>query len=251
MGPVKVIHPSGKLCKSSNRGGFFDEELPDLPPVSTPLPQSGSRTGQTIRSPPSVRRASSRQRTCTASLTQGPDVSDVLLGYISTLETPINVVTTKESRVVQTPLGIQSVSSVLSGYVSLSCNINQDVQQLVSQSDTVITDKSRSLVTSKHAGDLEDNRPKLQVEESRISTTIEQTYQFDDLEQAEMEAAAERNTELHLLLDDDHDGTRAVVTEKDEEIQPLPRAVVTEDYSQTFDDSQGIPEEDADKQAPS
>ena len=66
MGPEKIIHPSGKLCKSSNKGGYFDDELPDLPTVSLPLPMPlalpGSRSGQTIRSPPPVRRSSSRPR---------------------------------------------------------------------------------------------------------------------------------------------------------------------------------------------
>ena len=261
MGPVKVIHPSGKLCKSSNRGGFFDDELPDLPTVSTPLPQLGSRTGQTVHSPPAVQRASSRQRTCTASSTQCANVSDVLSGYISTLETPMNVVTTKESRVVQTPRSIQAISSVLSGYIPLSSKINQDAQQLILPSDAVSTVKSRSVVTSTHVEELENDRPVVQLVESRIPTTNEQTYQMDDLddlEQAEMEAAAERDTELHLLLDDDHDESRAVVTEKgvaaiemDEEIQPPTRAVVTEDYSQTINDNQDIQEDDTETQAPS
>ena len=238
MGPEKVVHRCGKVCKSSNRGGFFDDELPDLPTVSTPVPHSVSRTGQTIRSPPSLQRSSSRVHTGTASSTQCVNVSDVLSGYISTLKTPMEIVTTKESRVVQTPLSTQTVSSVLSGYVPLSINTMHDVQETVSSSDIIPT--SRIAVTARQVEELEDNRSTIQLDEPLIPTTDEQLHQMDDLEKAEMEAAAERNTELHLLLDEDHDESRVVVTEKgvesierDVKMKSSSRAVTTEDYSQT------------------
>ena len=69
MGPECVIHPSRKLCKTSNKGGYWDDELPDLPAVPMPKQTSKtlphSRSGQTLQSPPKVHRTSTRHRTCT------------------------------------------------------------------------------------------------------------------------------------------------------------------------------------------
>ena len=80
MGPERIIHPSGKLCKKSNKGGYFDDELSDLPAVPTQIP--GSRSVQTVHSLPTVRPSTSRQRTSTAAIPPADQVSDVLSGYI-------------------------------------------------------------------------------------------------------------------------------------------------------------------------
>ena len=112
MGPEKVIHPCGRLCKSSNKGGYYDDELPDLPTVSLPASRSGqtissppsSRVGLTLHSPLSVRRSSTRQRTCTATSTQVGTISDILSGYVSMQGSrAVATATHSHSRVVQTP----------------------------------------------------------------------------------------------------------------------------------------------------
>ena len=100
MGPERVIHASGKLCKSSNKGGYYDDELPDLPAVSSQIPDS--RAVQTLHSPPAVRRSTPKQRVST-------DVSDILSGYIidnnsRTVTTQRRIVQSQpDSCVVQTP----------------------------------------------------------------------------------------------------------------------------------------------------
>ena len=231
MGPERIIHPSGKLCTSSNRGGFYNDELPDLPTVSVSQPTP--RSGQTICSPPNVRRTSKQYRTCTPTVSQvpkdsdilsrtgqttdvsqGSKVSDVLSGYISTLEIPISVSTT-DSRVVQTARSIHSVSSVLSGYMPLS----RDFERNALQVDASIEEKSRTETATQGITSPTTDQQNT-TEESRVGTTNEK---IDDLEQVELDAAIERNTELHLLLDDDHteakgdQQTRVVATEREEQ----------------------------------
>ena len=34
-GPERVVHPSSRLCRKGNKGGYWDNELPDLPTVQT------------------------------------------------------------------------------------------------------------------------------------------------------------------------------------------------------------------------
>ena len=124
MGPERVIHPCGKLCKSSNKGGYFDDELPDLPAVPTQVP--GSRIVQTPHSPPTIRRTTSRPCASTETIPSTEGVSDVLSGYITSHKS--RPVTTQhmdvhqqpDSRVVQTTRMEQSISDVLSGYVPRS-----------------------------------------------------------------------------------------------------------------------------------
>ena len=111
MGPERIIHASGRLCKSSNKGGYFDDELPDLPTVPAQIPDS--RVVQTAHLPSIAQ--STKQL-----------VLDILSGYridnttrtLSAPRTPHTPIQVKpHSRAVQTPRVAQTVSDVLSGYV--------------------------------------------------------------------------------------------------------------------------------------
>ena len=198
-------------------------------------------------------------------MAQVGQVSDVLSGYISnpiarvvtspTCSTGTLTLATDQSRVVQTPRVIQTVSSVLSGYVTLSTSWDTDKQldtsrvgvtsgtksMIATPASDQTKDTSRVLTTNRaleseqikpdvHAFELEDTsrvatttdnfnelEPAELEDTSRVATT---TDNVDELEQAEIDAAAARNTELHLLLDDDQDSTRVVVTENIEQAHP-------------------------------
>ena len=107
----------------------------------------------------------------------------------------------------------------------LVTNVSRVVTTVEKANDTeqseLATKASRVATTNDQVDDLEQAKAddleqnKLATESSRVETTNEQV---DELEQAELEAAAERNTELHLLLDDDQDLTRAVVTDDKESL---------------------------------
>ena len=62
MGPERVIHPSGKLCKTHNKGGFWDDELPDLVPPrsSTTVTNETLKETRELKSPPKATRCSRR-----------------------------------------------------------------------------------------------------------------------------------------------------------------------------------------------
>ena len=144
MGPERIIHPSGKLCKKSNRGGYYDDELPDLPAVpavpAVPARVPESRSGQTLNSPPAVR---------PSTIQQTHQVSDVLSGYIldhqsrtvATQREPHRVVQTlqaalpqnKEPRPryqsLQTSHREQTVSDILSGYIPKGNRIRPNATQ--------------------------------------------------------------------------------------------------------------------------
>ena len=228
MGPVRVIHASGKLCKSSNKGGYYDDELPDLPSVPELPPvsvdTSDSRDVQTLHSPPITR--STKQL-----------VLDVLSGYridnTTQMRVPVTPAqSTSQSRVVQTPRVVQTsqtVSDVLSGYVpkvpaELPIPLMRPpvVSRVVATPETglkpVATESTlKDMVTTEIECNVElpqtesQSVPTSQLSdynESRIVTTD------DDFEQAERTAAAERKTELHLLLlGDDQDDSRPVATD--------------------------------------
>ena len=230
MGPECVIHASGKLCKSSNKGGYFDDELPDLP--SVPEHISDSRVVQTLHSPPIAQ--STKQL-----------VLDVLSGYkidnTSRMTTPRKPTQVKpQSRAMQTPRVVQTVSDVLSGYVpnvpiKLPVTSMQppevsrvvatqetdtellattsNLEDMVTTEDNMALSKTESRSVPTAQKDSVSNETQLfEYNESRVGTTY---LDDDDFEQAERTAAADRNTELHLLLDDEQCDSRVVATDTD------------------------------------
>ena len=219
MGPERVIHPSGKLCKSSNKGGYYDDELPDLPSVPAQIPDS--RTVQTLHSPPTVRRSTSRQLESTGSIPPADQVSDVLSGYIidNSLAVTTQHITTPVTRAVQTPRVEQTVSDVLSGYVYKTTQV-----QTMATSSTMGTpispikppELTRVVETTETQnvtiGQLEVITPDVDLLEPTNESRVVTTDHLDELEQAEITAAANRNAELHLLLDDDQENSRVVAT---------------------------------------
>ena len=125
MGPERVIHPSGRLCKTHNKGGFWDDELPDLVPPRTTATNETLKETRELKSPPKASRCSRRISTrlvetpvtCVASLLSGffPEVTSTVkarLGTTDTLNTvPLSTTKTQEQLVKS------SVSEVLSGYL--------------------------------------------------------------------------------------------------------------------------------------
>ena len=120
IGPERVTHPSGRLCKTHNKGGYWDDELPDLVPERTTTKET-----RELKSPPKASRCSGRISTqlvetpvtCVASLLSGffPEVTSTVKARTETTDT-LNTVPLSTAKTQEQPVK-SSVSEVLSGYL--------------------------------------------------------------------------------------------------------------------------------------
>ena len=125
MGPERVIHPSGKLCKTHNKGGYWDDELPDLD-----LPSASTTTRKAtpgLKSPPRASRCSTRISsrlvatpvTCVASLLSGffPEATTKSRSMTTSSTSSTNTRCTLPIPKTQEQSVAPSTSDVLSGYL--------------------------------------------------------------------------------------------------------------------------------------
>ena len=123
MGPERVIHPSGKLCKTHNKGGYWDDELPDLD-----IPSSSTTTANVtlgLKSPPRASRCSTwissrfvaTPVTCMASLLSGffPETTSTTTSRSET--TTVTPSTVGSLPIPNTNGQFIAPSDVLSGYL--------------------------------------------------------------------------------------------------------------------------------------
>ena len=129
LGPERVIHPSGKLCKTHNKGGYWDDELPDLvpPTPSTTVTNEILKETLVLKSPPKATRCSRRISsrlvatpvTCVASLLSGffPEAASTVTSRPETTTATLNTGTLQMAKSHDQPI-ISSTSAVLSGYLT-------------------------------------------------------------------------------------------------------------------------------------
>ena len=248
-GPERVIHPCGTLCKRSNKGGYYDDELPDLPSIP-----SQSTTEETfLKSPPKATRRATRSssRVVATSIT---NVASLLSGFFPLTSSETRSVTTlsvssRKQEVETTSRANQSVSDVLSGYVPitqsrsvtttasqetlssviLSTPVSTQPPQIPSRVLVTPTSSSRSVTTPKSLLSASKKTPSKTdtvstdydtrvVQTNTPCTNIWESTEPDEMDLADIQEETERTTALHDLLDDPSP-SRAVATL---ELQPPP-----------------------------
>ena len=251
-GPERVIHPCGTLCKRSNKGGYYDDELPDLP--STPLQ---STAGESIlKSPPKASRQASRSESRVVA-TPITSVASLLSGFFpltssETRSVPTPSVATRKQEVNITSHANQPVSDVLSGYIPktqsriVTTASSQDTLSSVAQSTSVkqqlhlpsrvVTTPVRSSRSGTTPSSIlcasEETVPRTETETKTTSTDHDtrvmqtnmpctdtwESTQPDEMDLVDIQEESDRTIALHDLLDDPSP-TRAVATL---ELQPPP-----------------------------
>ena len=152
-GPERVIHPCGTLCKRSNKGGYYDDELPDLPSI----PSQPRAEVRALKSPPKATRHETRSSSRVV-VSPNTNVASLLSGFFPlssqktrTVTTPT---TTKQTQQVKhTSRSKQSVSDVLSGHASITRtrSVATPKSQGIESRDTLPESEtpSRSVTTQK------------------------------------------------------------------------------------------------------
>ena len=138
-GPEQVIHPCGTLCKRSNKGGYYDDELPDLPSV----PSQPITRVRAIKSPPKASRHTTRSSSHVVA-TPITSVASLLSGFFPLTSSETRTVTTPTvssqlQQVKNTSHAKQSVSGVLSGNapITRSRSVATPKSQVVGPNDTL------------------------------------------------------------------------------------------------------------------
>ena len=227
MGPERVIHPSGRLCKTHNRGGYWDDELPDLPTLTSGTPMG-------LKSPPKASRCSTRASsrvvttpvTCVASLLSGffpVTTSRPRSRAGATNVMPSTLAGTKSSTKEQSI----PPSLVLSGYLPVPSRAaatpkshriptpyTKPSQENFSSS--IIQD----ILTEKETATEYSDKPRVEeteIQEVTENANMEYSIKPDELDLVELNEVAERTSALHALLDDPTPTPSRVATTKDSE----------------------------------
>ena len=229
MCPERVIHPSGKLCKTHNKGGYWDDELPDLVPPSSST--TATKESLELKSPPRASRCSTRISsrlvatpvTCVASLLSGffPESTSTMTSRFETTtvtpstNTNTNTIGTLPIAKTQEQSITSSTSDVLSGYLPIVPARDVTTPRVGITPNMNLTPASNTAIT------LDITSP-VKAPRNEESTNIMPSTTSDTRTVPTYEATRNVKNVIPdgIILDTDMGQTRIVTTNENDTIQP-------------------------------